>query len=116
MSHLAKLTLKAVQRANQKDPALVRRGKLLAGIRAPKSQALHGQKNGHATQPLIEFEIFVKQQNVGGFWSCAHRKSVVSHDCLLSGQGGCRPEKGSSRAREVQDLLVDLPPYKTAGN
>ena len=21
-----------------------------------------------------------------------HRASVISHDCLLSGQGGCRPE------------------------
>lgn len=36
MSHLAKLNLKAVQRANQKDPILVRRGKLLAGIAEQK--------------------------------------------------------------------------------
>ena len=39
----------------------------------------------------VEFEIAVKQQDRGRFWPCTHRKSLISHDCLLSGQGGCRP-------------------------
>lgn len=89
MSHLAKLTLKAVQRANQKDPALVRRGKLLAGIAEQKlvldavtrgetyiTKVRRWKEDGNGEKALVEVSKKVRpwffQQDNGWYVQCRY--------------------------------------------
>ena len=95
MSHLAKLNLKAVQRANQKDPILVRRGKLLAGIAEQKLvldamalgttyevKAKRWRNNETGERVLVEVNKRIRpwffEQDNGWYVQCRYGSRVLS--------------------------------------